>query len=195
MKILVYTDGACSGNPGPGGWGALVIYRPDSNSDLSPNSSSASSLQDFRIVELGGHHPQTTNNRMEMTAVIEALRALRDLTWAGGEAPNRPPVEIRTDSKYVIDGITSWIKNWKKNGFRNAQKEPVKNQELWMELDQLTEKFQIKWSYVPGHKGFHGNERCDEIAVQYTRGQAPSLYNGPLLDYSIPARDLFVEIR
>lgn len=134
-KVTIYTDGACSGNPGPGGWGALLIYGDHER-------------------ELMGGDVLTTNNRMELAAAIEALNALK-----------RPcTTDIYTDSKYVMDGITKWIHGWRKNGWRTSQKKPVKNADLWEALDLAVKPHDIKWHWVKGHAGHDGNERADEIA-------------------------------
>lgn len=135
-KIVIYTDGACSGNPGAGGWGALVII-------------------DEKETELYGGEPSTTNNKMELTAVIQALE------FVGNKGKK---IDIFTDSQYVKNGITDWIKGWKKNGWRNSQKQPVKNRELWEKLDELSSKFDISWNWVKGHNGHPENERVDELA-------------------------------
>lgn len=136
MKTVeIFTDGACSGNPGPGGWGALLRYNHQEKT-LS-----------------GGENP-TTNNRMEMMATIKALESLKY------------PCEVHlyTDSKYVMDGITSWIHGWKKRGWKTAQKESVKNVDLWQQLDALTQFHQVSWHWVKGHSGHVENERVDELA-------------------------------
>lgn len=133
--VEIYTDGACRGNPGPGGWGVL----------LKAGS---------REKTLYGGEVETTNNRMELTAAIEALRALK-----------RPSeVVLHTDSRYVMDGITSWLKNWKRRGWTTAAKKPVKNRDLWQALDEATEKHSIRWVWVKGHDGNPGNERADALA-------------------------------
>lgn len=134
-KITIYTDGACSGNPGPGGWGALLLYA-DHRKELMEG--------DFN----------TTNNRMELTAAIEALNALKE----------KCSVTLHTDSIYVKDGITKWIDNWKQNGWRTAAKKPVKNADLWQALDEAVARHNIKWKWVKGHDGDEGNERADELA-------------------------------
>lgn len=134
-SVLIYTDGACSGNPGPGGWGAILIWRDKEKA-------------------LSGAAPETTNNIMELTAVIRALEALK-----------RPvPVIIATDSRYVMDGITRWLKRWKKNGWQTADKRPVKNAELWRQLDSLVAEHTVAWRWVKGHSGDRGNERADKLA-------------------------------
>jgi ribonuclease HI len=133
--VLIYTDGACSGNPGPGGWGTLLRYKGTEK-------------------ELSGGAPQTTNNRMELTAVVEGLRALKEPCQ----------VDLYTDSRYIKDGITSWIRTWKRNGWKTSAKEPVKNQDLWQTLDTEAHKHEIDWHWVKGHAGHPENERCDELA-------------------------------
>ena len=133
--IEVYTDGACLGNPGPGGWGVLI-------------------LADGEERELNGGEPETTNNRMEMLAAIRALEA------TAGEAA----ITLVTDSQYVKNGITSWIKGWKKNGWKNAAKKPVKNRDLWEQLDTLTQDRTVEWKWVKGHSGHPENDRVDELA-------------------------------
>jgi len=135
-KIVIYTDGACSGNPGDGGWGALVITL-DGETEL-----------------YGGEH-STTNNKMELTAVIKALEFVGKI---------ETPIEIYTDSQYVKNGITEWIIGWKKNGWRNSQKQPVKNKDLWEKLDELSSSVKISWNWVKGHNGHVENERVDELA-------------------------------
>ena len=142
MRVDIFTDGACSGNPGPGGWGAIL--RAETNGGT-------------RTREINGGETETTNNRMELTAAIEALRALK-----GG--PHE--VHIHTDSSYVKDGISTWIHGWKKNGWRTAAKKPVKNAELWQVLDEETKAHRIEWHWVKGHAGHKENERADELARQ-----------------------------
>ena len=134
-KILAYTDGACSGNPGPGGWGALLRKGTTEK-------------------EMSGAEADTTNNRMEMTAAIEALSALK-----------RPcSVDLYTDSKYLIDGITKWLPGWQKRGWKTADKKPVKNEDLWRSLASLNAKHTITWHWVKGHSGHAENERVDKLA-------------------------------
>jgi ribonuclease HI len=135
--IRIYTDGACRGNPGPGGWGALLRYRDHEKT-------------------LYGGEQETTNNRMELMAVIAALGALKNDTAA--------PVEIHTDSKYVQQGMQSWIHGWKKNGWKTSDKKPVKNADLWQQLDQLAQRFTISWHWVKGHAGHPENEQADALA-------------------------------
>jgi ribonuclease HI len=135
QKLDIYTDGACRGNPGPGGWGALLISGGHER-------------------ELSGAEAATTNNRMELLAVIEALRALK----------RRVRARVYTDSQYVQLGITSWLKEWKARGWRTAARQPVKNQDLWEQLDALAAGHEIEWHWVKGHAGNPGNERCDQLA-------------------------------
>ena len=133
--VIIYTDGACRGNPGPGGWGVLIEYGESST-------------------QLYGGDISTTNNKMELTAAIMALKEIKE------------PCEIilYTDSKYVLQGIEEWIHNWKKRGWRGANKKPVKNIELWKELDELRDEHNIKWNWVKGHSGDPGNETADMLA-------------------------------
>ena len=136
-KVYIYTDGACKGNPGPGGWGAILVYRGIER-------------------EMSGGEANTTNNRMELTAVIRALGALREPC----------EVELCSDSKYVLDALTrGWAESWRKNGWRKADKKPALNAELWEELLSLTEKHVMSYVWVKGHEGHEYNERCDRLAV------------------------------
>ncbi len=134
-RVEAFTDGACRGNPGPGGWGVVLSYNG-------------------RSKELKGGETHTTNNRMELTAAIEALRALKQPCH----------VELYTDSVYVRDGITQWLPAWRKRGWRTANKKPVKNQDLWVVLDELREQHRVDWHWVKGHAGHPGNERADALA-------------------------------
>lgn len=135
VDVTIYTDGACRGNPGPGGWGALLVAGETRR-------------------ELWGGETLTTNNRMELTAVIRSLEALK----------RRCRIAIYTDSKYVMDGIRSWLPNWKQRGWKTADKKPVKNQDLWQVLDALTQGHDIEWHWVKGHSGHPGNEHADQLA-------------------------------
>jgi ribonuclease HI len=142
-RVAVWTDGACSGNPGPGGWGAILCYEG-------------------REKELFGGEELTTNNRMELLAAISALEAL-----------SRPcAVDLHTDSQYLRGGVTGWINNWKRNGWRTADKKPVKNEDLWRRLDEAAAQHDIAWKWVKGHAGDTMNERADELA---RRGMRPFL--------------------
>jgi ribonuclease HI len=142
--VDIFSDGACSGNPGPGGWGAVLRYKG-------------------REKEMFGFDAATTNNRMELTAVIEALRSLK----------RSVPVRVHTDSQYVQKGITEWIHGWKKRGWKTAGREPVKNEDLWRTLDQLAATHTIEWFWVKGHAGHAENERADALArrgIELRRG-------------------------
>ena len=142
-RVEIWTDGACSGNPGPGGWGAVLVYGGKQK-------------------ELSGGEKVTTNNRMELMAAIQALEAL-----------TRPcDIDLYTDSAYLKGGITSWLASWKRNGWRTADKKPVKNVELWQRLEEATKPHRIEWHWVKGHAGHEINERADELARQ---GMAPFL--------------------
>lgn len=135
-RVEIFTDGACSGNPGPGGWGAILRYK-----DIEK--------------ELSGGEAETTNNRMELTAVIEALKALK----------TRCVISLYTDSKYVMDGVNQWLPNWKKNNWRTTNKKSeVKNIDLWQQLDELLPQHEILWNWVKGHNGHPENERVDKLA-------------------------------
>lgn len=143
--VVLITDGACLGNPGKGGWAFILRYN-------------------HHMLEAFGAEPHTTNNRMELTAVIEGLRRL-----------TRPcQVEIITDSQYVKNGMMEWIRNWKRNGWRTAAKKPVLNQELWQALDQLVSKHTVAWTWTKGHASHVDNNRCDELATQAAREQISS---------------------
>lgn len=133
--VEVWTDGACKGNPGPGGWGALLRWQGKEK-------------------ELCGGEEETTNNRMELTAAIEALKAIK----------GKPKIILTTDSSYVRNGITQWIHNWKRRGWKTADKKPVKNADLWQALDALNARHAVDWRWVKGHAGDEGNERADALA-------------------------------
>ena len=142
-RVVIYSDGACRGNPGPGGWGAVLQYRD-------------------RQKLLKGFAADTTNNRMELTAVIESLRALK-----------RPcEVELNTDSKYVMQGISEWMAGWKRNGWKTAAKKPVKNLDLWQQLDAEASRHQVDWRWVKAHAGIAGNELADQLANEAIDAEA-----------------------
>ena len=167
QPIVVFSDGAAKGNPGPGGWGAIIV---------TPQG---------EVTELGARAPgTTTNNRMELTAAISALSELEGVPG---------PVAIYTDSTYVIQGIGGWIFGWRKRGWKTAAGGDVLNRDLWEQLDYLVSargKGGVKWHYVRGHAGTPGNERVDEIADGFAQGEEITLYRGPLLGYSCAILDL-----
>lgn len=138
-EIIIYTDGGCSGNPGPGGWGVVILV-------------------DGKDIRLSGGEKNTTNNRMELTAAITALKTI-------SQSPDLAsrPVQLFSDSQYVKNGITSWITNWKKNGWKTAAKKPVLNQDLWIELDNLSSSLSVNYNWVKGHAGIEYNEICDSL--------------------------------
>ena len=155
--ITIYTDGSSRGNPGPGGWGAII-------------------LRDGDVTEIGGREAHTTNNRMELIATIKAL-----------EQSSESDIELNTDSEYVMKGMKIWIKKWQEKGWKTANKKPVLNQDLWKELLSVSEDKKIKWKYVAGHSGVPLNDRADEIATGFadsvTGGIEPALYHGPRVKY------------
>lgn len=166
-STLIFCDGACSGNPGKGGWGAVVV------------------LPGGEVIELGGPANPTTNNRMELAGAIHALKKI---------AKNPAPIWLYTDSVYVIRGITQWIFGWRRRGWKTAEGEDVANKELWQELALVVEarpkSGAIDWRFVKGHSGVAGNDRVDEIAVAFTHAKKIDLYNGPLSKYPVPIYDL-----
>ncbi|MGC9602618.1 MAG: ribonuclease H [Minisyncoccia bacterium] len=163
--IIIFCDGAAKGNPGPGGWGALVATHA-------------------RVQELGGKVAHTTNNRMELTAAAEAL------TYAGKFSGKQ--IVMHTDSSYVINGITKWVQGWKKNGWKTKDKREVLNKNLWMQLNATVQNIagSITWRYVGGHVGVLGNERVDAIASDFAEGKKVKLYNGPRSKYTIDITNL-----
>ncbi len=142
-EVQLITDGACLGNPGPGGWASILRYNHHRR-------------------ELAGSEPHTTNNRMELTAVIQGLKALREDCQ----------VEVITDSEYVKNGITKWIHGWKRNGWRTSAKKPVMNQDLWEELDREVTRHKVRWTWTKGHADHDDNNRADELAAQAARAQS-----------------------
>ena len=164
MPILVFTDGAATGNPGPGGWGAIVV------------------TDKRHVTELGGSSPHTTNNRMELTGVIAALQHITNQPW---------PVAIHTDSTYVIRGITQWVWGWRKRGWKTAQGGDVLNRDLWEQLSSLVNaRDNVAWHWVRGHAGTQGNERADQISVAFAVQRFADLYDGPLDGYALPILQL-----
>lgn len=162
-KIHIFCDGASKGNPGPGGWGAIVH------------------TSDGEIKEIGAGEKHTTNNKMELTAAINALKSLKT---------NKYQIILHTDSSYVINGMTKWIKGWQKNNWITSQKEEVSNRDLWEKLIDISSKKKIEWKYVGGHIGIAGNERADSIAASFASGDKPKLFKGKYSNYQIDISNL-----
>lgn len=163
-EIIIYTDGSSRGNPGPGGWGAIVATKE-------------------MVTEIGERDSHTTNNKMELMATIRSLKLVRDLGSAF-------TVDMRADSRYVVNGITKWVFGWQKNGWKNTQKEEVANRDLWESLVEVTADLEmsgskILWNYTPGHAGIAGNDRADEIATNYADGKHVKLFKGSRAEYPI----------
>ncbi len=160
-QFMIFSDGASKGNPGPGGFGAVIVSAE-------------------KVLEIGGAEKETTNNRMELTAALSALE----------KTPLESEIEVYTDSRYVINGITKWVSGWQKNNWQTKAKEPVLNQDLWQKLVSATAHKNISWHYVGGHIGVAGNERCDEIASSFASGEKVELYSGSFSDYKIDVTNL-----
>lgn len=169
----IFTDGASRGNPGPGGWGAVVAF--------AARPGKAEEAGSFSVEELGGREERTTNNRMELRAAIEALARFQ--SRPGGERP----IAVYSDSAYLVNGITRWVSGWRKNGWQTSQRAPVENRDLWEQLVRFSDGARIRWTVLAGHAGIAGNERCDEIATAFADGEAPALYRGPLDAYPLRA--------
>jgi len=168
--ITIFTDGSSRGNPGPGGWGAVVIAE-----GKKQRSKEAKEAQ-LEVTELGGAEDPTTNNRMELKAAIEGLKS----------AKKDSVVTVHSDSSYVINGITKWVKGWQRKDWKTMQKKDVENRDLWEELIEAVEGRSVSWKYVGGHVGILGNERCDHIATAFADGRKIPLYKGPLNAYDLP---------
>lgn len=160
-KIIIYTDGSSLGNPGPGGWGAIV-------------------LRGGEVTELGGSDKNTTNNKMELVATIEALEYIKE---------KDEEIELYTDSSYTINGITKWVEGWQVNNWIKKDKTEVLNRDLWEKLIEATSGKSIKWIHVAGHSGMIGNERADDIATSFAKGEKPELYKGEKSDYGFDLLD------
>lgn len=163
QEILLFTDGASKGNPGKGGWGAIVAGNG-------------------KVVELGGREMHTTNNRMELMAALRGLQHAKSLP--------RGPRVLRTDSSYVINGITKWVHGWQKNGWVTKEKKDVLNKDLWSDLLEAAHGQDVAWEYVGGHVGIAGNERVDTIASEYALGNAIKLFKGPIDEYDVDITNL-----
>ncbi len=172
-NIIIFCDGASKGNPGPGGWAAVIIQN------------NSCELKGEGVLELGGAEKHTTNNRMELTGALKALEKIRQRRMLTGKE-----IIIYTDSKYVINGMTGWIFGWQKNNWQTKEKKDVLNKDLWEKLAEAAENKKIKWHYVGGHIGVKVNERCDEIASALAVGEKVLLYKGTLTDYKINILDV-----
>jgi ribonuclease HI len=159
--VKVFTDGSSRGNPGPGGWGAILVVED-------------------KVVELGGRDNETTNNRMELTAVIEALKYLKD----------EHDIEINTDSAYVLNGSTRWVKGWQKNNWKTSTKDDVLNKDLWEQMLELMTHRNLSWNLIKGHSGHSANERCDVIATSFADGSPAVLYNGSRERYGVSVAEV-----
>jgi ribonuclease HI len=159
--VKVFTDGSSRGNPGPGGWGAILVVED-------------------KVVELGGRDNETTNNRMELTAVIEALKYLKD----------EHDIEINTDSAYVLNGSTRWVKGWQKNNWKTSTKDDVLNKDLWEQMLELMTHRNLSWNLIKGHSGHSANERCDIIATSFADGSPAVLYNGSRERYGVSVAEV-----
>jgi len=168
--ITIFTDGSVRGNPGRGGWGAVIAYGKNNGSGMKNNE---------WVTELGGEEGHTTNNRMELTAAIKALEYL-DSSFVIHDS-----VVLHTDSEYVKRGMTEWIEGWQKKGWKTASKKPVENQDLWKKLLNASADKEVGWKYVAGHSGHPANERCDEIATGFSGGFYVKLYTGSRGKYKI----------
>lgn len=171
QKITIFTDGSSRGNPGPGGWGAIIVTEIDNNNDKIP-------MTNVKVIELGGREDRTTNNRMELTAVIKALQQCQI-------SNAKFQIKIYTDSSYVVNGITKWAYSWEKRNWMTVNKEPVLNKDLWEDLLSLAKINRIEWKRIEGHVGVKGNERADIIATAYADKTPSDLFNGSLKEYSI----------
>lgn len=167
QEITIFTDGSSLGNPGPGGWGSVVWNKSKKE-----------------VVELGGHNPKTTNNRMEMTAAIEALGYIESLNQEGLE------ITIFTDSQYLINGITKWVYGWEESGWVTKKRESVLNKDLWQILLSKTRNLEIEWKYVEGHAGIPGNDRVDAIATGFASAKTAILFKGRFEEYEIDIKNL-----
>lgn len=178
MKITIYTDGSSRGNPGPGGWGAILLV--ESNKQNAHGETTNSDITHDEVIELGGREEMTTNNRMELSGALFGLREI--------EGKGVKYVEVCTDSQYVKKGMTEWIDGWIKRGWKGSTKQPVLNQDLWQALKDEEDRLKahgvhVTWKYVPGHAGVVMNERADVIATSAALASNLQLYRGPKNDY------------
>ncbi len=177
-KIIIFSDGSSRGNPGPGGWSAVLLF-PEKNQ----NSEFKVESEKLKVKEIGGREENTTNNRMELTGAIKAFEELNKRKIEGG-------ITLYSDSSYVIKGISSWINGWKANNWMTKGKDEVSNKDLWQRLDEVSQGFKVSWNVIPGHVGIPGNERCDEIATGFATDETVSLFEGKSSDYKVALTDL-----
>ncbi len=175
-EIAIFTDGSSRGNPGPGGYGVIALYQ--------------NSHGEVCVDELGGREDLTTNNRMELKAVIEGLKNFVNYYSNLSEFT----CTIYLDSAYVLNGVTKWLAGWKRNGWVTGLKEPVKNQDLWEELDKVQGLLRLKFVHIAGHAGIAGNERCDEIATSFADNVTVNLYTGPITRYDLGSENNILNI-
>jgi len=193
VYIKIFTDGSSSGNPGPGGWGAVVFAsKNDGNHNVkSPAYAKAlagkqNSKNAGHVTELGGGEKKTTNNRMELKAVIESLRFVKSYELRAKSYE----LVVYSDSSYVINGATKWLDGWIDRDWINSKKEPVQNRDLWEALVRVEEGMDVSWKLLPGHSGISGNERADEIATSFTMGKPRKLFSGALSEYDVDIEDM-----
>ncbi|MFH1626710.1 MAG: ribonuclease HI [bacterium] len=163
-KIIIFSDGSSKGNPGPGGWGVIIIF-------------------DDKVIEFGGKENYTTNNRMELSGAINALSFLENLFKNKSIFNLEEKIILNTDSLYIINGITKWIYNWQKNNWKNSAKDDILNRDLWERLIKVSSNKKIKWNHIRGHSGILENERCDEIATSFALDKKIKLFEGNFSDY------------
>jgi len=192
-SILIFTDGSARGNPGPGGFAAIIIFPKGENNDGGARNDADSTRTNadhgtYFVIESGGREEHTTNNRMELRAAIEALRFLQGQTFSPiQDRTLRTIVRLSfyTDSSYLVNGITKWIRDWQNNGWMTKEKKPVLNADLWKTLSDLASNKIIDWHLTEGHVGVSGNERADVLATAFADARNPKLFSGPLSDYPI----------
>lgn len=186
--IHVFTDGASRGNPGPGGWGAIIVSQRRDDDRTSNDKYQISNNGSGNVYELGGRKEETTNNEMELAAAVEALAFIAE------HAGTNRSVTLYSDSRYVVEGITKWILGWKKRGWKTKQKTPVQHKEMWQKLDTLANTLDVVWQKLPGHSGVVGNVRADAIATAYADGEDPNLFGGKLSSYKYDVLDMSVDM-
>ena len=172
--IIIYTDGSSKGNPGPGGWGAIISYQKIKNEKLGITN-------EEHATEIGGRENHTTNNRMELTACTKSIQLLIH----NSRFIIDKPITVYSDASYVVKGITEWIHGWHRNNWKTSGKKPVENKDLWMELFDAIQGKNLHWELIAGHSGIEGNERCDVIATSFADGEKINLYDGSFSKYRV----------